>query len=117
MISHRIMGGKVYVYRRENSKFWQCSTHIKNHNHRHSTNEESLEHAKQIAEDWYLELRGKLRVGMPVSHQAPFRAFSIAAARSYRSVAIISACKALSVSTSFSKTGTKFSTNLTTSRP
>jgi len=64
MISHRIMGGKVYVYKRENSKFWQCSTHIKNHNHRKSTDEESLEHAKQIAEDWYLELRGKLRAGV-----------------------------------------------------
>ena len=58
------MGGKVYVYRRENSKFWQCSAHIKNHNHRKSTNEESLEHAKHVAEDWYLELRGKLRAGI-----------------------------------------------------
>jgi hypothetical protein len=55
MISHRIMGGKVYVYKREDSRFWQCSTHFKNRNYRHSTKEESLEHAKQIAEDWYAD--------------------------------------------------------------
>jgi integrase len=64
MISHKILGGKVHVYKRENSSFWQCSTHLKNHNHRISTKEESLEHAKQIAEDWYLELRGKSRAGL-----------------------------------------------------
>ena len=64
MISHRIMGGKVYVYKRENSRFWQCSAHIKNVNHRRSTNEESLEHAKHVAEDWFIELRGKLRAGI-----------------------------------------------------
>ena len=64
MIKHVIMGGEVNVYKRENSKFWQCSTFLKGKNHRKSTGEDSLAHAKQIAEDWYLELRGKARAGL-----------------------------------------------------
>ena len=64
MINHDILGGKVHVYRRENSKFWQCSTFLKGKNHRASTKEESLVHAKQVAEDWYLELRGMARAGL-----------------------------------------------------
>ncbi len=64
MITHDILGDKVHVYKRENSRFWQCSTFLKGRNHRISTKEESLSHAKQVAEDWYLELRGKARVGL-----------------------------------------------------
>jgi integrase len=64
VITHELMGGKLHVYRRENSSFWQCSTFLKGRNHRRTTKEDSLEHAKQIAEDWYLELRGKSRAGL-----------------------------------------------------
>lgn len=60
---HILMGGKLHVYKRENSKHWQCSTYIAGRNWRRSTKEESLSHAKEIAEDWYLELRGKYRAG------------------------------------------------------
>lgn len=63
MAQHTIMGGKVHVYKRGNSRFWQCSTYLAGKNHRVSTKEESLSHAKDFAEDWYLELRGKLRAG------------------------------------------------------
>jgi integrase len=63
MESHSLMGGKVHVYRRENSRFWQCATYLAGKNHRVSTKEESLALAKEIAEDWYLELRGKHRRG------------------------------------------------------
>ncbi len=64
MITHELMGGKLHVYKRENSSFWQCSTYLKGRNHRTTTKEESLVHAKQIAEDWYLELGGKARAGL-----------------------------------------------------
>ncbi len=57
------MGGKVHVYRRENSSLWQCSTYLAGRNHRISTKEDSLSRAKEIAEDWYLELRGKSKRG------------------------------------------------------
>ena len=56
---HEILGGKVHVYRRENSPFWQCSTFLNKRNHRISTKKESLQLAKEFAEDWYLTLRGK----------------------------------------------------------
>src|ERR1700722_8735543 len=57
------MGGKLHLYRRERSRFWQASTYLAGKNRRISTKEESLSHAKDFAEDWYLELRGKSRVG------------------------------------------------------
>jgi integrase len=60
---HTILGGKVYVYKRPNSSLWQCSSFFSGKNRRTSTKEESLSKAKEIAEDWYLRLRGKLRDG------------------------------------------------------
>ena len=60
---HTLMGGKLHVYRRENSGHWQCSTYLAGKNHRVSTKTDSLAHAKAFAEDWYLELHGKLKRG------------------------------------------------------
>ena len=60
---HELMGGKLHVYKRENSQYWQCSTYLEGRNRRVSTKEESLQHAKDFAEDWYLELKGKSRAG------------------------------------------------------
>ncbi|HEV8449482.1 MAG TPA: hypothetical protein VGQ44_21855, partial [Gemmatimonadaceae bacterium] len=60
---HTILGGKVHVYKRPNSSCWQCSSYLGGKNRRTSTKEESLAKAKDVAEDWYLELRGKLRSG------------------------------------------------------
>src|SRR3984893_7544648 len=73
MITHEMMGGKLHVYKRENSRFWQVSTYLKGRNHRTTTKEESLAHAKQIAEDWYLELRGKARAGLLKASEMTFR--------------------------------------------
>ena len=56
---HDLMGGKLHVYRREDSGCWQCSTYLAGKNWRVSTKEDSLAVAKQFAEDWYLSLRGK----------------------------------------------------------
>ena len=61
---HELMGGELRVYKRENSSLWQCSTFLNGRNYRKSTKEDSLQHAKEIAEDWYLELRGKSRAGL-----------------------------------------------------
>src|ERR1700688_3697104 len=60
---HAILGDKVHVYKRPNSSYWQCSSYLGGKNRRTSTKEESLSRAKEIAEDWYLQLRGKLRNG------------------------------------------------------
>ncbi|RZI38729.1 hypothetical protein EGT07_32715, partial [Herbaspirillum sp. HC18] len=64
MIRHEILGGKVQVYRRENTRYWQCSASIKGRQFRATTKEEELPQAKQFAEDWYLGLRGKSNAGL-----------------------------------------------------
>lgn len=63
MTKHTILGGDVHIYQRENSGKWQCSTYLNGKNHRTSTKERSLARAKDFAEDWYLELRGKHKRG------------------------------------------------------
>ena len=63
MAHHELMGGKLHVYRRDNSRFWQCAAFLDGKNHRVSTKEEGLAQAKDFAEDWYLELKGKHRRG------------------------------------------------------
>ncbi len=60
---HKILGGKVHVYKRENSSVWQCSTYLAGKNRRVSTKETSLALAKEFAEDWYMTLLGKKRDG------------------------------------------------------
>ena len=46
MIKHSILGDKVHVYKRDNSKFWQCSTYLQGKNHRTSTKEDIQQAAK-----------------------------------------------------------------------
>jgi len=58
-LSHALMGGKLHVFRRERSSRWQCSTYLAGREHRISAKTDSLAHAKEFAEDWYLTLRGK----------------------------------------------------------
>src|ERR1700678_1873310 len=62
--SHTIMGGKVHLYKRGAGDHWHCATFLKGKNHRITTKEDSLSLAKEIAEDWYLALRGKDRAGL-----------------------------------------------------
>ena len=52
---HTFMDGKLHVYRRENSRYWQCSTYLGSRNHRETTKEHSLVLAKEFARDWYME--------------------------------------------------------------
>lgn len=55
-----LMGGKCYIYKRSaDSKYWQVAAFVANRNHRASTKMEGFSAAKQFAEEWYLELRGK----------------------------------------------------------
>ena len=53
--SHTLMDGRVHVYRRENSRFWQCATYLSGRNHRQSTKQENLAYALEYARDWYLD--------------------------------------------------------------
>jgi integrase len=58
-----LIGGRLHLYRRTNSRFWQCYTYLDGRAWRESTKEESLNRAKIVAEDWYLGLKGKSRTG------------------------------------------------------
>ena len=53
--SHLLMDGALHVYRRERSRYWQCSTYLGSQNHRQTTKEVSLAAAKDFARDWYME--------------------------------------------------------------
>ena len=63
MAHHELMGGKLHIYKRENSHFWQCAVFIGGRNLRMSTKEEGIGQARDVAEEWYLELRGKYKRG------------------------------------------------------
>jgi integrase len=60
---HDLMGGKLHLYKRDNSRHWQASTYLAGKNRRKSTKQESFAHAKDIAEDWFLDLKVKARAG------------------------------------------------------
>ncbi|MFZ5685924.1 tyrosine-type recombinase/integrase [Phenylobacterium sp.] len=59
---HRLLDGKVHVYRRPNSRFWQCSTYLGSRNYRQSTREENLSAAMDFARDWYMDVYTEHRV-------------------------------------------------------
>jgi len=80
---HTILGGKVHVYRRDNSSRWQCATYLAGKNRRVSTKEDSLAKAKDFAEDWYLELRGKARNG-EINDEKTFREAAVQFEREYQ---------------------------------
>jgi integrase len=52
--SHSFMDGKVHVYKRSSSRFWQCATYIDGRNHRKSTKQEILTLAMEFAREWYM---------------------------------------------------------------
>ena len=61
---HRILDGKVQLYRRSNSGACWCSASGGREQRRTTTKEENLALATDFAEDWYLEQRGKSRAGL-----------------------------------------------------
>ena len=63
MEKHTIMDGKVHVYKRDRSRYWQCSTYLSGKNRRASTKQALLTDAKHFAEDWYYGLIGQHRAG------------------------------------------------------
>jgi integrase len=60
---HELMGGKLHLYKRDNSRYWQASTYLAGKNRRVSTKQDSFAHAKDIAEDWFLDLKVRARAG------------------------------------------------------
>ena len=63
METHRILGGKVRLYRRVEGGAWHCSTYLQGKERRKTTKQKSLPHAINAAEEWYFDLRGRERSG------------------------------------------------------
>ncbi len=61
---HKILGDQVSLFQRSDSKRWHCSTSIKGRQYRKSTKQDSLAAAKDVAQDWYLNLHQQDREGI-----------------------------------------------------
>ena len=72
MAAHTMFDGRLQIYRRGTGKFWQMAARVGGRRFRASTDQEGLEQAKDVAEEWYLELRGKLRNGEIVPDERTF---------------------------------------------
>jgi integrase len=95
MTTHLLFDGRVQIYRRAASSVWQCATRIDGKRFRHSTGEENLERASAFAEEWYLDLRGRVRSGQPLGApdkpQKPAWTFADAANEFVREVRVLAA--------------------------
>ena len=71
--------GRLQIYRRTTQGPWQAAARVGGQRFRQSTGEEALDRAKDVAEEWYLDLRGKLRAGQIVSSVSKEKTFGVAA--------------------------------------
>jgi integrase len=60
---HTLLDGRVHVYRRENSRFWQCAIYLRGRNHRASTHQDRLDTALTVAREWALDRIAEDRLG------------------------------------------------------
>ena len=54
---------RVQLFKRDDSRVWWCAARLEGVRYRESTKEQDLDRAKDVAEEWYLDLRGKRRSG------------------------------------------------------
>ncbi|MGH6963392.1 MAG: tyrosine-type recombinase/integrase [Phenylobacterium sp.] len=53
--THTIMDGRVHLYRREGSRFWQCAVFLAGRNYRQSTRQTNIAYAMEFAREWFLD--------------------------------------------------------------
>lgn len=63
MTTHTMFDGRLQIYRRAEHGPWQAAARVGGQRFRQTTGETALDRAKDVAEEWYLNLRGKLRAG------------------------------------------------------
>ncbi len=88
MTTHEMFDGRLQLYKRPESRIWQCAARVGERRFRQSTKEENLDRAKDVAEEWYLDLRGKLRAGEIIK---PEHTFADAANGYLREVRVLAA--------------------------
>jgi hypothetical protein len=64
--------GRLQVYKRGSGRIWQCAARVGGERFRESTKESDLDRAKDVAEEWYLDLRGKVRAGEIIKKERTF---------------------------------------------
>jgi len=67
MSTHSILGGKVQVFKRGST--WHARGRVNGEQYRESMHTDIRADADEIAEEWYLGLRGKLHAGLPVKEK------------------------------------------------
>jgi len=58
--SHTIMDGRVHLYRREGSRFWQCAVFLTGRNYRQTTRQENIAYAIAFTREWFLDRRRRI---------------------------------------------------------
>ncbi len=61
--NHIILGGKVHLYRRGTRGRYHCAATIEGKQYRSATNKDDLRLAEEVAEQWYMKLRGMVVSG------------------------------------------------------
>jgi len=84
---HYLLNGKLRLYMRNDSPYWQCSTILGDRNWRATTREGDLSRAKDIAEGWYWALREKFAA----KEIKPLRRFRDVASAFYEEYKILTA--------------------------
>ena len=59
-----LLGGKVQIYQRGNSRFWQARASVGGKQRQFSTKQEGQDLAAKAAEEWYFSLQGKKQAGV-----------------------------------------------------
>jgi integrase len=84
---HLLLDGKLHLYQRKGSPYWQCAAYLGRKNWRVTTKEEDFARAKDVAEDWYQTLTRNLAAG----RTKPLRKFHEVAAVFFEEYKIITA--------------------------
>ena len=71
-VRHSILAGKVQLFKRARSQYWQADTYVGGQRFKVSTKEDSLSRAKSFAEDWYMGLRGQSHAGILKAREITF---------------------------------------------
>jgi hypothetical protein len=88
MQSHTILGGKVRLYRRAENGTWHCAAYMNGKEWRKSTKQHSLSLAKEVAEDWFLDITAKKRVGQLNTSGPTFKRAAERFSQEYEAVTI-----------------------------
>ncbi len=91
MTTHTLFDGRLQIYRRADHGPWQAAARVGGQRFRQTTGEMALDRAKDVAEEWYLDLRGKLRTGRLEPLAPKEKTFAEAAQAYLREVRVLAA--------------------------